>query len=122
MKDLIGLRVFVYYNSRKKCWSVKDVCTNKVVASVDCITLRSPKYKVSEKGRERVLKEGKKNVHAGIEGIVSPLGDEPFRVQRVTYSPQKNKTFVASSTRAPIRDSHYALFQFPYVYALWRYV
>jgi len=61
------MRVFVYRNIHKNCLSVRNVKTGLVMAHVDSITLKNVKFKVSAKGRERVLKEKAKNVHAGVE-------------------------------------------------------
>jgi hypothetical protein len=60
--------VFVYRNLHKKCLSVRQggivKCHAENVVLMDC------EFKVSIKGRDRVRKEGKKNVHAGIKGMV----------------------------------------------------
>ena len=48
-------KVFVYRNLHKKCYSVKDWKTKKVIAHVDNIFLKDAVFKVSEAGRQRVL-------------------------------------------------------------------
>ncbi len=88
-------RVYVYFNLHKKCWSVRQ--SGKVVKHTDRISLKDAKYLVGEAGRKRVLKEKKKNVHAGVSGFVVdeipwPMDEISFPV---TYNPYKNKTFVA---------------------------
>jgi len=90
------MRVFVYRNLHKNCLSVRCVKTKRVIAYVDFILLEDCKFKVSQKGRERVLKEKRKNVHAGIEGEWVEhkrvlLTSYTFRV---IYDPYKHKTFV----------------------------
>lgn len=64
-------KVFVYWNFHKKCFSVKDCKTRRVIQHRKSIALKNCKFKVSEAGRQRVLKEKKKNVHAGVEGYVT---------------------------------------------------
>jgi hypothetical protein len=67
------MKVFVYRNLRRGCLSVRDTKTRRVIAHVDEIFLRDVKFKVSKAGRERVLKEKQKNVHAGVEGNIIGL-------------------------------------------------
>lgn len=56
------------------------------------IAVRNAEFKVSEAGRQRVLLEKRKNVHAAIVGEESNFGlDNNFR--RVFYNPYKQKTF-----------------------------
>lgn len=89
-----GQKVFVYRNLTKQCWSVRDCKTRRVVAHLRCVTLYDVELKVSEAGRQRVLRERKKNVHAGAEGI--------FRTRkyhnsdcdgRIKYDPYKHGYF-----------------------------
>lgn len=66
-----GMRVFVYRNLREKVWSVRAVKgenKGRVIFSSPYIELHTAIFKVSESGRQRVLKEQRKNVHAGVEG------------------------------------------------------
>ena len=87
-------RVYVYFNLHKKMWSIRQ--SGKVVGHYHDLYLKDAKYLVSEAGRKRVLKEKKKNVHAGVSGFVVdrdlPMDQIYFPV---TYNPYKNKTFVA---------------------------
>lgn len=96
MDNLIGKKVFVYYNLHKKVWSVKDWKTKRVIAHVTNITLKNCTLKVSEKGRQRVLKERRKNVHAGVLGtITSPIENiEKDKRKELTYNPYKFDSFV----------------------------
>ena len=60
------MRVFIYYNLHRRCWSVKALeGENKgtVIAHCESALLSGCVMKVSEKGRQRVLREKKKNVH-----------------------------------------------------------
>lgn len=68
---MIGEKVFVYRNLHKKCYSVKSMKTGRVIAHVHEIMLFQPKFKVSEAGRNKVLRTKQKNVHAGVVGYVT---------------------------------------------------
>ena len=64
-----SIKIFVYQNLHKKMWSIKQ--TGLVVAHADSLFMREAKFTVSEVGRQRVIKEKKKNVHAGIVGYLA---------------------------------------------------
>ena len=61
-------RVRVYRNLHKKCVSVKQ--GSLVRCHATNVVLKDCKFIVSEAGQTRVRNEGKKNVHAFIEGYV----------------------------------------------------
>lgn len=93
------MRVQVYYNLHKKVWSVKDKKTGLVVDHCDEIYLQNCKFIVREGGRQRVIKEQRKNVHAFVEGDViitdgKNIGDF---FARLSYNPYKNKAFVTTT-------------------------
>ena len=94
------MRVFVYYNLHKHLWSVKALegeNKGRVIAHRKTVWLTDAKPKVSQAGRLRVLKEKRKNVHAGIVGQWRD-GDMPLVSKGcwvpVTYNPYKYETFV----------------------------
>jgi hypothetical protein len=98
--------VEVYRNLHKKCWSVRQ--RGKVRLHTDYICLKSADFKVSQKGRTRVLKEQRKNVHAFIKGfIVNPTEinnkcchEEGIEWADVTYNPYKYDSFVTDKGKA----------------------
>ena len=55
-------RYYIYWNLHKKMWSVRH--KGKVIAHSREIHARDCEFKVSEAGRQRVLREKRKNVHA----------------------------------------------------------
>ena len=61
-------KVRVYRNLHKKCFSVKQ--DGLVRCHVDNVVLEDCKFIVSKAGQKRVRDEGKKNVHAFVEGFV----------------------------------------------------
>ena len=107
------MRVFVYYNLHKKTWSIRDVKTRKVIGHAGQVLLLGATFKVSSKGRLRVLQEGKKNVHAGVEGWLDSTGNKALLrsincTRGVTYNPYKYSTFVQRGTLESITSSNMA--------------
>lgn len=65
------MRVFIYWNLHKKCWSIKALSgenKGRVTGHALAFEVENAVFKVSEAGRQRVLREQRKNVHAGIVG------------------------------------------------------
>lgn len=97
-------KVFCYRNLARKgiVWSVKSCKTGLVSDRVGFIFLVDAELIVSQAGRKRVLRDGRKNVHAGVRGFpmdypsgwVSP--SKGWR--RVQYNPYQDKGFVYSRT------------------------
>jgi hypothetical protein len=89
-----GMKVRVYRNLHKKCLSVQAKVNGawKVIDHVDQITLVDVSFKVSQAGRDRVLREKRKNVHAYVCGTVATF---PIALQgrKVSYNPYKADTF-----------------------------
>ena len=63
--------VDVYKNLHKKTWSIRDRKTGRVVAHQDNVHVLDAKFVVQPSGRERVLQEGRKNVHAFVRGTLA---------------------------------------------------
>jgi len=94
------MKVYVYRNLHKDCWSIKALEGNnkgKVVYHAQTVTLSNCTFKVSKAGRERVLRDKRKNVHAGVAGelirVNIPLSYMP-QMTAVTYNPYKYESFV----------------------------
>jgi hypothetical protein len=106
------MRVFVYFNLHKKCFSIKALegdRKGRVVAHSNTVLLESCKFKVSEAGRQRVLREKRKNVHAGVSGTwinadrVESCYEFLSMVGRlVTYNPYKYDSFVIKATEQSV--------------------
>ena len=106
------MRVFVYYNLHKKLWSIRDCETRRVVGHSDRVVLFDVKPKVSQAGRARVLREGRKNVHAGLEGTLleSHLKwDSRAKPKPITYNPYKHETFVYAENGKEFKGSFHAI-------------
>ena len=108
------IKVFVYRNLHKKCYSVKDWKTKLVIAHVDEILLVDAVFKVSEAGRQRVLKEKRKNVHAGVMGFWDKeIETSSFSLYNNThlayYNPYKYSSFINRYTGQSLTKSSYVL-------------
>lgn len=101
------IKARVYWNLHKQCWSIQDRTTGRVCMHVHAITLADAKFVVRPAGREKVRREGKKNVHAFAVGDVSLRnGLATCSGRRVTYNPYVNDTFVFVDTGEPVTDAH----------------
>jgi hypothetical protein len=113
------MKVFVYFNLHRKCWSVKALegpTKGRVVQHADTLMLTDCVFKVSEAGRQRVLRERRKNVHAGVVGTLTPALDRFIRdVKMVTYNPYRAGTFVNKVTGEPIHSADVVLLQHRHV-------
>ena len=108
------MRVKVYFNLHKKLFSVVAVegdRKGKVIDHVSSIDLAQPIFRVQKSGRERVLKEKKKNVHAYVTGYRRQLKSDheikkigEIQWVKASYNPYKNESFV--SVKDNIRVSH----------------
>lgn len=89
-----GQRVRVYRNLTRKTYSILDPRTGRVLGYSPEFTLAKATYKVSEAGRDRVRRTGRKTVHAFVEGHLT--GDYVGWVipqGTVHYNPRTHDTF-----------------------------
>ncbi len=117
------MKVQVYRNLHRSgkdgaVYSVRSKATRRVIDHRQWIILTDVKCHVGQSGRERVLREKSKNVHAWIEGLLE--GTEPVersqieflewmdikawkhRLVGVTYNPYKYTTFVNVEDESPL--------------------
>lgn len=92
---IIGTRVRVYWNLHRKCWSVQHA--GRVVAHARSVELAGVTFRVSAAGRARVLREGRKNVHAFACGELRALDASPGidvgDAAAVSYNPRRGASF-----------------------------
>lgn len=113
VRNAIGKRCFVYFNLHKRCFSVKALegpNKGRVVFHANAVYMEGCTFKVSEAGRRRVLREQRKNVHAGVVGVVRyfPRSEGEFNTFKmkssdftgVKYNPYKYRTFVKADNPA----------------------
>ena len=101
-------RVYVYFNLHKKVWSVRQ--SGRVIKHCTHIILSDCKYLVGQAGRKRVLKEKRKNVHAGISGYVvsGSISGIPDYSEEVIYNPYMYSCFVEKESKVEVTTSDYA--------------
>lgn len=115
------MKVFVYWNLHKSVWSVKALegpDKGRVIGRKRNVLLADVTGKVSEAGRQRVLREGRKNVHAGLVGTLASLDDQhgqnvatgtEWIGDTITYNPRKYTSFVHTVDESKFEGSAYAL-------------
>jgi hypothetical protein len=94
-------KVFVYKNLHMDCWSIKQ--GGLVKAHATELNLWMCDFRVNRKGREKVLREKRKNVHAGVRGYMGESTWDTYPedlFEEVTYNPYKYKSFVMKDTEA----------------------
>ena len=100
------MRVEIYFNLHKKVFSMRH--KGKVIAHVCNATLKNVTYVVQPAGRARVLREGKKNVHAFARGeLIERIPLFNYRGNLAKYNPYKAATFVDKDD-APLYKSDIA--------------
>lgn len=101
-----GRKIEVYRNLHNGLLSVRDAKTKRVIGHAESVTLTDAVFKVSEAGRQRAVREGRRNVHAFAIGYET---DQPMSVigDRITYNPFRAPHFhyAGTETVAQIRAS-----------------
>jgi hypothetical protein len=103
-------QVRIYYNFHKKLYSVQEKVDGcwKVVEHTNNINLINVTFKVSEAGRQRVIKEKRKNVHAAMIGERFPFIPKSFVYRdEVSYNPYKSPYFMVKSEDKPLDKAKY---------------
>ena len=109
-KDYIGKKVMVYYNLHKHTFSV--TYDGRVIAHADYVKLENVVFRVRQGGREKVLKDKRKNVHSFVIGTLidyckfpcENMPEEPNN-NIVTYNPYKYNSYVMKDTEEPIYNA-----------------
>lgn len=117
------MKVKVYRNLHNGLYSIQRL--GRVIGHAQRVALTNTTFVVSEAGRQRVIREGKKNVHAFAQGDLAEVygfqgyrgrhvgkleglneSDLPprflERMTRVTYNPYKFDSFVDAETKQPM--------------------
>src|ERR1700688_2362910 len=115
--------VFCYRNlNRRKSvvWSIRSNLNGRVLSRSSYVVIKDAKLVVGQAGRKRVLKQNRKNVHAGVRGTwvrgdfnqyqydwrghTGVYNEDGSRCEwvRISYDPYNNSTFVRQDNGAPI--------------------
>jgi len=104
-------KFYIYRNLRTKdAFSVRY--QGKVVARHTLALARNVRFSVSETGRQRVLRERQKNVHAYVVADEVIPYDEPVGtrlLRRITYNPYTGPSFMVDGE--PITQAKAVLFE-----------
>ena len=107
------MKVKIYKNLKKDCFSVMDYKTRKVIRHCygdhqkhgDHIRLENAYFWVSQKTRERVIREKKKYVHAFVIGDWIDHWKLKEDFEAVHYNPYEHNTFYVNGNKFnPIKD------------------
>lgn len=98
-------KVELYRNLRTGTWSMRE--KGLVVGHPSIVELQDVKFVVRPGGRDKVRREGRKNVHAFVRG--DQTGDLPsMQWREAYYNPYKHNTFVDVETGAPVLFAEFA--------------
>ena len=106
------MKVKVYYNLHKNCYSIVSLEKEnygKVIKHSNCVPLFDAQFKVSEKGRQRVLREQKKNVLAYVVGTWVSEFVPRLPIKLATYNPYKYSSFVDAHSKKPLAKASQVL-------------
>lgn len=99
-----GDKVKCYFDLHRHTFSIQK--GSLVHAKGDAVRLTDCKFVVSEKLRQKVIKERRKNVHAKVHGKIQPLGEidtDGFRI--ASYNPYKGSSFYDKETGTPLETA-----------------
>ena len=115
-------KVRVYPNLHKNCFSVKQ--DGLVRCHADHVTLENCHFIVSKAGQKRVRDEGRKNVHAFVEGVLADTREADAIVdgtksdaemdagksdwQKAYYNPYTCDTFINQYDGSPLETARFA--------------
>jgi len=102
-----GLKVQVYRNLHKGLWSVRS--KGRVITHRPLIILRNCTMRVQESERQRVIREGQRNVHAWIVGepCWDTVGDD---LVEIGYNPYFAPTFTSRPDFRPVTEARFVVF------------
>lgn len=101
------MNAFVYFNVRRRDFSLRDLATGRVARRSRVVVLRDVTFKVSEPSRQRVLDTGVKNVHAGAVGRTAARlrKGEAIGLVPVRYCPTESGDFRRLDTGEPVKTT-----------------
>lgn len=112
--ELSTLKVSVYKNLHNNMWSVKALSgplKNKVILHADELYLHNCYFSVSERGRQRVLNEKRKNVHASVIGYISTSTDSFNSFENSVeayYNPYTTSVFINKDTNKSLMNTSFS--------------
>jgi hypothetical protein len=102
--------VRVFKNPKHDCYNIMQ--DGRVKASASQIWLKDAEFLVRESGRQRMLRENRKNIHAYVVGqlldFVHPEDGkimERLEGRNATYNPYRFSSFVDKETELPVMSA-----------------
>jgi len=107
------MKVAAYYNLHKNTFSLQSRNKEdygKVIKHTDHVILKNAKFTVRSAGRQKVLNENKKNVHAFVVGeVVEGLGPQRVTEKLVRYNPYRGDSFTRTDTGEAVSVADYVI-------------
>jgi len=98
----MNAKYYMYRNLHTNTFSIKY--KGLVIEHPTIVIMKDVKFKVSENGRQNVLKEKRKNVHATVVANEYKIVDDIniTKLTEVYYNPYTTPTFIIKDTNEPI--------------------
>ena len=106
------MKVAAYYNLHKHTFSLQSRSKDdygKVIEHTDHVILKNVTFVVREGGRQKVLKEKKKNVHAFCVGEVVEGVSTSATESIVSYNPYLGDSFYSKSSGEAVSEADYVI-------------
>lgn len=106
------MKVRIYFNLHKKLFSLQHRTPKgwRLWKHVDNVALHFPTFIVNERGRQRVLRDRRKNVHAFVEGtLTAPMYVDQDDLTSVSYDPYKGNAFVVKNSGVAVMNGRYLI-------------
>jgi hypothetical protein len=105
-----GQVILVAYHFYKRCFSIRDAKSKRILGYADHIVISDVKFIVHQSGRMKVLKEKKKNVHAYVKGqfLYSLQGQHAGIMREAYYNPYRTEAFVDKESAGCIQHANLA--------------
>jgi len=105
---VIAHPVSIYRNLNDKCLSVLH--KQRVAGHAGAVILENVRFRVQEGGRQTVLRTGRKNVHAFVDGILMQCSQDicvPEATDgiQVSYNPRRAGYFYNRETGEPVHQA-----------------
>lgn len=102
------MKVAVYFNLNKKTFSIKALegaAKGRVIIYSDHVVVENAEFKVSQAGRQRVLQEKRKNVHAYVIGELKSIANACVVGEKITYNPYLCDSFVTVANKTAVHKA-----------------
>ncbi|MFJ5563634.1 hypothetical protein [Lysinibacillus xylanilyticus] len=96
----------VYYNDLLNCFNIRDNKTKRYLGHTKLLKIKG-KFQVDEIGRQRVLSEGKRNLHAFCVGEFFSGECDVNTYHRAYYNPYTTTSFIDYFSKEKLEDDEY---------------